>query len=140
MSHVSKIELEIQSLEDLKLACKRLGFIFQENQQTYQWYGRSVGDSPMPEGLKKEDLGKCDHAIQVPECAYEIGVVKRGAKYLLLWDSWHAGGLEKKIGKDAGILKQSYTIERIKREAKRKKYQVKEIKQDQSMRLVLRLS
>jgi len=48
--------------------------------------------------------------------------------------------LEKKIGKDAGILKQSYTIERIKREAKRKKYQVKEIKQDQSMRLVLRLS
>jgi len=140
MSHVSKIELEIQSLEDLKLACKRLGFIFQENHQTYQWYGRSVGDSPMPEGFNVDDLGKCDHAIQVPECAYEIGVVKRGAKYLLLWDSWHAGGLEKKIGKDAGILKQSYTIERIKREAKRKKYQVKEIKQDQSMRLVLRLS
>ena len=140
MSHVSKIELEIQLLEDLKLACKRLGFIFQENQQTYQWYGRSVGDSPLPEGFHVDDLGKCDHAIKVPECAYEIGVVKRGSKYILLWDSWHAGGLEKKIGKDAGILKQGYTIERIKREAKRKKYQVREIKQDQSMRLVLRLS
>jgi len=140
LSHVSKIKLEIQSLKDLKLACKRLGFTFIENQKTYQWYGRSVGDSPLPEGFNIEDLGKCDHAIKVPECAYEIGVVKRGLKYILLWDSWHSGGLEKKIGKEAGILKQAYTIERIKREAKRKHYQVKEIKQDQSMRLVLRIS
>jgi hypothetical protein len=140
LSHVSKIELEILSLEDLKLACKRLGFIFQDNQKTYEFYGRFVGDSPLPEGINIDDLGKCDHAIKVPECAYEIGVVKRGTKYILLWDSWHAGGLEEKIGKDAGLLKQAYTIERIKREAKRKKYQVREIKQDQSMRLVLRLS
>ena len=93
----------------------------------------------MPEGINIDDLGKCDHAIKVPECAYEIGVVKRGSKYILLWDSWHKGGLEQKIGKDAGILKQSYTIERIIREAKLKKYQVKEIKQDQSVRLVLRI-
>ncbi len=140
MSHISKIELEIQSLEDLKLACKRLGFIFQENQKTYQWYGRFVGDSPIPEGINIEDLGKCDHAIKVPECTYEIGVVKRGSKYILLWDSWHTGGLEKKIGPDAGLLKQAYTIERIRHEAKRKKYQVKEIQNDQSMRLVLRVS
>ena len=140
MSHISKIELEINSLDDLKLACSRLGFTFIDNQKTYEWYGRWVGDSPLPEGIIEDDLGKCDHAIKVPECAYEIGVVKRGAKYILLWDSWHAGGLEEKIGKDAGIFKQSYTIERIKREAKRKKYQVREIKQDQSMRLVLRLS
>ena len=140
MSHISKIELEIQSLEDLKLACKRLGFIFQENQQTYQWYGRFVGDSPIPEGISIDDLGKCDHAIKVPECTYEIGVVKRGSKYILLWDSWHTGGLAKKIGPDAGILKQAYTIERIRHEAKRKKYQVREIQNDQSMRLVLRVS
>lgn len=140
MSHISKIELEIQSLEDLKLACKRLGFIFQENQQTYQWYGRFVGDSPIPEGISIDDLGKCDHAIRVPECTYEIGVVKRGSKHILLWDSWHTGGLAKKIGPDAGILKQAYTIERIRHEAKRKKYQVREIQNDQSMRLVLRVS
>jgi len=140
LSHISKIELEILSLEDLKLACKRLGFTFIDNQKTYQWYGRWVGDSPLPEGIIEDDLGKCDHAIKVPECAYEIGVVKRGLKYILLWDSWHAGGLEKKIGQNAGLLKQAYTIERIKREAKRKRYQVREIKQDQSMRLVLRLS
>ena len=61
------------------------------------------------------------------------------SKYILLWDSWHTGGLEQKIGKDAGILKQAYTIERIKREAKRNKYQVREIRNDQSVRLVLRV-
>ena len=94
----------------------------------------------MPEGIAIDDLGKCDHAIRVPECAYELGVVKRGSKYTLLWDNWHRGGLELKLGNDAGILKQAYTIERIRREAKRKKYQVREIKNDQSVRLVLRVS
>ena len=138
MSHISKIELEIQSLEDLKLACRRLGFAFVENQKTYRWYGRWVGDSPLPEGINQDDLGKCDHAINVPECSYEIGVVKRGSKYILLWDAWQTGGLEQKIGKDAGILKQAYTIERIKREAKLKHYQVREVRKDQSIRLVLR--
>ena len=139
MSHIAKIELEILSLEDLESACKMLGFSFIENQKTYQWYGRWVGDSPLPEGIALEDLGKCDHAIRIQDCAYEIGIVKKGAKYILLWDSWHTGGLEQKIGKEAGILKQAYTIERIKREAKRKKYQIREIRNDQSIRLVLRV-
>ena len=60
MSHISKIELEIQSLEDLKLACKRLGFTFIKNQETYQWYGRWVGDSALPEGINIDDLGSVD--------------------------------------------------------------------------------
>ena len=104
MSHIAKIELEINSLEDLKAACISLGFVFQENQNSYTWYGRWVGDSPLPEGINIDDLGKCDHAIKIPECAYEIGVIKRGYKYTLLWDSWHRGGLEQKIGKDAGSV------------------------------------
>ena len=68
MSHISKIEMEITDLESLKAACKRLGFTFQEYQKTYQWYGRWVGDTKLPEGILESDLGKCDHAIQVPEC------------------------------------------------------------------------
>jgi hypothetical protein len=139
VSHVSKIELEIKSLEDLKLACQRLGFAFCQDQKTYAWYGRYVGDSPLPKGFAEEEMGKCDHAIKVPDCGYEIGVVKQEGAYTLLWDSWYSGGLEEKIGKDAGILKQAYTIERIKREARRKNYQVREIKKDRSMRLVLRV-
>jgi hypothetical protein len=39
MSHISKIELVIQSLEDLKEACRQLGFEFMENQKTYKWFG-----------------------------------------------------------------------------------------------------
>lgn len=139
MSHVSQIQLEITSLDDLKVACATLGFTFKTNQETYAWYGRWVGDAPLPEGIDQKDLGTCNHAITVPGCSYEIGVVKRGEKYLLLWDSWHRGGLEQKIGKDAGLLKQAYTIERIRREAKLKRYRVQEIRKDTSVRLVLRV-
>ena len=64
MSHISKIELVIHSLADLKEACRQLGFEFMENQKTYKWYGRWVGDTPLPEGINIEDIGKCDHAIQ----------------------------------------------------------------------------
>ena len=76
MSHISKIELEIQSLEDLKLACKRLGFTFIENQNTYQWYGRWVGDSPLPEGINIDDLGKCeqDEIGRAALLAQELGI------------------------------------------------------------------
>lgn len=139
MSHISRIQLEITSLEDLKKACKALGLTFKPDQKTYKWYGRWVGDSPLPEGIELTDLGRCDHAIIVPGCSYEIGVVKRGEKYLLLWDSWHRGGLEQKIGKDAGLLKQAYTVERIRSDAKLKRYRVQEIRKDTSIRLVLRV-
>lgn len=137
MSHISKMELEITSLADLKQACQRLGMTFIDNQKTYKWYGHWVGDAPLPEGITTEELGLCSHAIKVPECTYEIGIVKRGSKYILLWDSWHSGGLEQKIGKDAGILKQAYSIERIKREAVLKRYRFTEQKVEKGVRLVL---
>lgn len=137
MSHISKIELVIKSLDDLKDACKQLGFEFMKNQKSYKWYGVWVGDSPLPEGINSEDIGKCDHAIRVPGCRYEIGVVKRGSKYLLLWDYWHEGGLRQKIGKNAGKLKQAYTISRIRKESQRKGYRIREKKMDQGVRLVL---
>jgi len=137
MSHISKMELQITSLLDLKEACQRLGLIFIDNQKTYKWYGTWVGDSPLPEGITTEELGKCSHAIKVSGCAYEIGVVRRGSKFILLWDSWSSGGLELKIGKDAGILKQAYSIQRIKREAMLKRYRISEQKVEKGIRLVL---
>ena len=96
MSHISKIELVIHSLEDLKDACRQLGFEFIKNQKTFKWYGRWVGDTPLPEGVKIEDIGKCDHAIRVPGCEYEVGVIKRGDHYILLWDYYSAGVLNKR--------------------------------------------
>jgi len=137
LSHISRIELEITSLTDLKLACTALGYEFKANQTTYEWYGRFVGDAPLPEDINIEDLGRCDHAIKVPGCRYEIGVVKKGDTYHLLYDGWSYGGLEKAIGKDAGILKQAYTVERIKRDALKKGYRIAQQKNTAGIRLVL---
>lgn len=137
MSHVAKIELEILDLEILKRACQRLNLEFLENQQTYRWYGRYVGDAPLPEGFKQEDLGKCHHAIRVPGAAYEIGIVHRHGKYFLLWDSWHSGGLERILGPGAGLLKQAYAIERIAQEARLKGYSLIEKQMPNSVQLVL---
>ena len=137
MSHISKIELIIKDLEALITACKRLGFEFREGQKTYQWYGRWVGDSPMPEGVTEEELGKCNHAIHVPGAKYEIGVVRKGNAYILLYDSWIKGGLTKHIGKDAGKLKQIYAVEKIRLEARKKGMKVFETIKSKSIRMTL---
>ena len=137
MSHISKIELVIQSMDDLKEACQKLGFEFVKNQKTFKWYGRWVGDTPLPKGIKTEDIGKCDHAVRVPGCDYEVGVIRRSDHYMLLWDYYYAGGLVEKIGPDAGKLKQAYTVSRVRREARRKGYRIREKKIDQGVRLVL---
>jgi hypothetical protein len=137
MSHVSKIELQIQDLDTLKLACQRLNIEFVENQTQYKWYGRFVGDSPLPEGFTAEDLGKCHHAIRVPGASYEIGIVHRQGKYQLLWDSWQSGGLERVLGPGAGKLKQSYAIERVAKEARLKGYRLTEKQINNTVQLVL---
>jgi hypothetical protein len=139
MSHISKIELEITDLETLRQACERLDMQFIENQQTYKWYGTWIGDSELPEGISIHDLGKCEHAIRVPGAQYEIGIVQRDRKYILLWDFWHQGGLEQKLGKNAGRLKQAYAVERVRKEARLKGHRICEQKTDKGIRLLLRV-
>ena len=117
MSHITQINIEIKSLDALKAACERLGLRWIEGQTTYKWYGRFVGDSPMPQGFTVEDLGKCTHAIQVPGASYEIGVVIRNGKTQLMWDFYSSGGLEKALGKGGEQLIQAYAIETAKLDA-----------------------
>jgi len=126
MSHLSKIELAINDLSALKAACMRLGLEFRPDQRTFEWYG----------GRRE-----CHHVIRIPQASYEIGVFRNdeNGSYHLLWDSYHAGGLEIKLGKDAGRLKQAYGIERVRAEARRKGYHVSEQKIAQGVRLVLRV-
>ena len=122
MSHISKIELVIDSIIELKEACKRLGLEFAENQKSYKWY---------------QQTSPCDHAIKVPDCSYEIGVIKKDKSYTLHWDSYYKGGLEKKIGKDTGLLKQAYAAIKIRTQAILKKYHVAEQKIKTGIRLTL---
>jgi len=106
-------------------------------QTTYKWFGRYIGDYPLPEGMTEADLGTCEHAIRVPGAAYEVGVRRKDNGFDLLWDFWPSGGLEKKIGKNGGKLKQSYGRRAVMREAKRKGYKVKETRTENGIRLEL---
>jgi hypothetical protein len=130
MSHVATIEIEIRDLDALDAAARSLGLELVRGQTTYKWYGRHVGDYPLPAGFTREDLGRCDHAIRVPgnNQAYEIGVVKRRdgrPGYVLLWDFWRGGyGLVEKVGENANRLKQAYAIEAAKRAAWRAGHRV----------------
>jgi hypothetical protein len=139
LSHISKIELEIKDLEALKNACNTLGFQFMENQKEYIWYGKWIGNQPLPPGITEDDIGKCDHAIRVPTAQFEVGVVRKGNSWILLWDNWIAGGLQKVIGKDAGILKQAYSVEAVKKISRVKGYRIVQKKLRGKIRLFLNL-
>lgn len=125
MSHVADMCLEVNDLNALDEACKELGLELVRGQTTYKWWGYSVGDYPLPAGFTTKDLGKCDHAIRIPNNhqAYEIGVVARKdgkPGYTLLWDFYAGGyGMQEKVGKDGGLLKQHYSIQRAKKHAQK---------------------
>jgi hypothetical protein len=140
LSHISQIEVEIKDLKALKSACEQLGFQFMENQQQYRWYGKWLGKQPLPIGITEEELGKCNHAIHVPTAIFEIGVVKRNNFYILLYDAWIGGGLtQQSIGKNAGILKQAYAVETVRKMARQKQYRLTEQKMSNKIRLSLSL-
>ena len=143
MSHVATVEVHIKDLEALKAACKVLGLEFVEGQQTFKWYGRHVGDYPLPEGFTQSDMGQCEHAIRLPNNnrAYEVGVVKRRdgkPGYTLMYDFWAGGyGLEEAIGKQAGRLRQQYSAQVATKQARKQGYRVTQsVQQDGTLRLV----
>ena len=76
----------------------------------------------------------------MPNAQYEVGVIRQDDKnYSLHADMWPGGGLEPIIGKDAGLLKQSYAIERIRKDARQKRMRVQEIPTETGIRLTLSL-
>lgn len=118
MSHISTISLKILDLAALREAVKSFGGEWVENQKTYRWYGRYVGDTPLPQGMTEDQLGKCEHAIRIPGVSYEIGVVKlKEGGYTLAYDYYdyqacgHDGGkLTALFGKGLQKLVQSYAV------------------------------
>lgn len=119
MSHVVAISVEIgtdaDSLAAVKQVCRELGLVFKEGKKTYQWWGTSVGDSPLPDGFKAEDLGKCDHAIGIPGTDWEVGLARprNGKGYRLMFDFYGPQGrpiLEKLGGEKANKFVQLYGV------------------------------
>ena len=140
MSHVSLIDCNVIDLDCLKISAEELGGTLVEK-STYEWFGRHVGDYPIPEGFTKEEMGMCDYAIKFSEAKYEVGVVKKkeGKGYHLLWDFWNNGfGLKEKIGENGIKLIDEYRTQVIAKKMKRKGYHVKRTRRHDGIpRLIL---
>jgi hypothetical protein len=124
MSHISKIELEVKDLGILGQACRKLGLEFIRGKSRFKWYGEEA---------------PCNHAIKVPGANYEIGVINRDGRYELNCD-FYDRNLEKVIGKQGGLLKQAYAVEKTKIEARKKGYSVIEKQTQTGIRLHVRIS
>ena len=144
MSHIEIIDLEVTDIKALSMTAKRMGGQLMLNAKTYKWYGKNVGDYPLPEGIKASDLGKCEHKIKFPGINYEIGVIKsktqQGA-YSLLWDFFDSS-LKKKMGGEKAItFIQHYTMEKTKQAAMSKgklcRESVIKTKQGEKRRMVI---
>jgi ribosomal protein L34 len=122
--------MDIKDLDALEKACNEMGLEFIPNQKTYKWWGHHVGDYPLPKGFSKADMGKCDHAVRIKgdSEAYEVGIVKRRdgrPGYTMLFDFFAGGkGLMKKIGDNADLLTQEYSVQVNIKKAKQKGFTV----------------
>jgi len=123
MSHIAKIELEVTDLDSLSKACRQIGLNLVRGKTSFKWYNGN---------------GDCDHAIEVPGASYEIGLVLKEDKYELQTDFWDKG-IESAIGKNGGLLKQRYAVERTRSEALKKGYRVIEKQTDNGIRLHVRM-
>jgi len=117
MSHVVKQDIVFGNLEAVRQACLDLGWTFMQDQKTYAWWGHSVGDYALPAGRTAADLGHCTHAIKVPGCSYEIGLIENpDGTFFAEWDFYPTGGLhavmgnqkEVEAGKGGAVLKGAY--------------------------------
>ena len=133
MSHVASVELVINDLASLKVACEKLGLNFCENQKTHRWYGKFLADSDVGRATAAEfdakTFGTCEHAIKVPGSEYDIGVVKNpnGTGYRLIYDQFGGNGRaisEKLGGESLGKLKSEYGAVRATRHLQRQGYRV----------------
>ena len=131
MSHVTTIDIDIHDLDALAIAAGDCGCTLNLGQQTYRWYGTHVGDFPLPQGFKSEDMGHCEHAITSNDNsqAYEVGVVKRRdgqAGWTLIYDFWAGGyGMSEVVGGRCERLKQAYATEVARKQMRKQGWNVK---------------
>lgn len=127
LSHVAAITAEVKDLKALEAACKELGLQFMHGQKTHKWYGHWVGDyhgndAAFKHGIDTKNYGKCEHAIKVPGCEYEIGVVKTpNGNHTLVYDFWGPGRkIVNTLGKGCEKLVQYYGLHAAQAVAKSK--------------------
>jgi hypothetical protein len=131
MSHVVSIKTELRDIEAVKKACAELGLVFKENQKTIRWFGQWVNDYSAEDaayklGIKTEQYGTCDHAIEVPGSDYDVGLLQNPdtGGYRLYFDFFgqHGHRIQEAIGQNGQKLLQYYAAHKVAMEAKMKGY------------------
>lgn len=132
MSHVIDVGVKIKDLDCLRKAIASIAKLeWREGKKTYNWWGRSVGDYPMPKGFTKAELGKCEHAIGLKgspwldrpdlEQPYEVGVVRSKTDpdaYTLLFDFYGGGrGTAEHTGQMCEKILRAYEVQVALKEA-----------------------
>ena len=133
MSHVIEGKGTYLDLDVLADVARDFGAELVRGQRTYAWYGHSVGDYPIPAGMTAADLGKCEHAIRLAGCEYEIGLVRRpdGKGFSAVFDFWGPGlALKQTFGEGAATLMDAYNAEIQKRHYQRRGYRVTVARED----------
>lgn len=128
MSHVVSIKTELKDIAAVKAACAELGLTFRENQKTIRWFGKWVNDYDAEDaayklGITTDQYGKCDHAIEVPGCNYDIGLIHNPATngYKLYFDFYGEGRkIQHALGDNGQKLLQYYAVHKTTIEARRK--------------------
>jgi len=127
MSHIADVRMQIKDLDALRSAVETLGGTLVLGQKTHRWFGRFLNDwSSQRAAVNRRDsstFGTCEHAIRFDGIDYEIGVVKDGDSYELIYDTY-GGALEEKLGVGLPLLKQGYGVEVTKRQLSRQGYRV----------------
>jgi hypothetical protein len=144
VSHIVTVQgVKFTDLKAIQRACERLGWTFVAEQKSFAWYGHFVGDTSGPQGFLTDQeqaylatldhtercdfltslFGRCDHAIRVPGCRYEVGVVWRDGQFHLLWDGYHPGGLDRILGGGSVEVQnpfpQAYSVAKVTLDAER---------------------
>lgn len=137
MSHLAEIKLQITDLDALAAAARELGGQLVRGVTSHEWYNRSVGDYPLPQGFTAEMLGHCEHVIRFPGIRYEVGVyrARQGAGYIAMFDHYgssygnHDGDklAEKLGGITAPKLVDHYGAHKVQRWAASKGYQSRRV-------------
>jgi hypothetical protein len=119
MSHVTAIKAKIKDLDALERALKEFpGAKLVRGKKNFRWYGKWVNDYSAQDaayklGIDPKDYGKCDHAIELDGCAYDIGLVQKEDGFMPVYDFWGPGqALSDKFSKDLGKLTQAYGVEK----------------------------
>ena len=159
--HVVSVDTELKDLQAVANACHRLGWQLRLDQKTYQWVGRWYDDTPVPRQLFDETehgqaeydnvvrmdphqrthvmqhrLGKCTHAIGLPNARGEIGLIQRGDKFVPIWDYYTQGLNDVKADNGMNGFLQAYAVELAKLTAQRQGQMFREIQcQDGSVEL-----